>query len=188
MWTVSQKAMKSEGLSLSHLTPALALDLKMLTFLPELTAFAHALFNSLWPSWPGWASQMFIWRKVSPVRKVILPSQKGDPATQVTLLVEPTFCFYVNGTPRFLKRWLHQGSLGRGSSDPSTQNIFFQYKRELIWHQMTQQGNTFLTSCCPTHVFLGIFTFFFESCNNVVIIIFNYTLTLKKNVLFSNKQ
>ena len=72
---------------------------------------------------------MFIWRKVGPVRKVILPSQKGDSATQVTLLVEPTFCFYVNGSPRFLnkcmKRWLHQGSLGRGSSDPSTQNISF---------------------------------------------------------------
>ena len=181
--------MKSEGLSLSHLTPVFTRDLKMLTLLPELTAFAHALFNSLWLSWPGWTSQMFIWRKIGPVRKVILPSQKGDSATQVTLLVEPTFCFYVNGSPRFLnkcmKRWLHQGSLGRGPSDHSTQNIFFfRYKRELKWHHMTQQGNTFLTSCCPTHVFLGIFTFFFESCNNVVIIIFNYTFTLKKNVLF----
>ena len=132
----------------------------MLTLMPELTAFAHALFDSLWPSWSGWASQMFIWRKVGPVRKVIVPSQKGDPATQVTLLVEPTFCFYVNGSPRFLnkymKRWLHQGSLGRGSSDPFTQNIFFfdinGNSNDITWHS---SGINFLPVVVLHMYFLG---------------------------------
>lgn len=139
----------------------------------------------------GWVSQMFIWRKVTPARKVILPWQKGDPARQVTLLVERTFCFSrTHDSPRFLKkymkRWLPQGSLCGGMILLPRTFSFFRYKRDK--NDMTWQGNKFLTSCCPTHVFLGIFAFLFESCNNVVIIIFNYTLTLKKIVFFRNKQ
>ena len=45
-WTLSQKAMKSEGLSLSPLT-SVSMRLENVDLLPELTAFAHALFNSL---------------------------------------------------------------------------------------------------------------------------------------------
>ena len=38
-------------------------------------------------------AKVFIWRNVGPTRRVTQSSQKGDPARQVTLLEEPTFCF-----------------------------------------------------------------------------------------------
>ena len=35
-----------------------------------------------------------------------------------------------------MKRWLHQGSLGRGSSNSSTQNIFYEKNVYLLIHDL----------------------------------------------------
>ena len=63
-----------------------------------------------------WA-KVFIWRKVGPARRVTQSPKKGDPARQVTLLADPTFCFSCNKMPCFerkcMKSWLAQGSSGR---------------------------------------------------------------------------
>ena len=59
-------------------------------------------------------AKVFIWRNVGPTRRVTQSPQKGDPARQVTLLEEPTFCFSCNKMPCFerkcTKSWLAQGS------------------------------------------------------------------------------
>ena len=40
---------------------------------------------------PAGPVKVFIWRKVSPAKRVILPSKKGDSASRVSLQAEPTF-------------------------------------------------------------------------------------------------
>ena len=48
-------------------------------------------------------TQVFIWRKVGPARRVTLPSKEGDPSTRVTLLAKPTFCFSCKRFVKFCK-------------------------------------------------------------------------------------
>ena len=48
-------------------------------------------------------AKVFIWRKVGPARRVTLPSKKGDLVRQVTLPVEPTFCFSCKWFAKFCK-------------------------------------------------------------------------------------
>ena len=52
---------------------------------------------------PARRAKVFKRRKVGPARRVILPSQKGDPARRVTLLAEPTFCFSCKRFAKFCK-------------------------------------------------------------------------------------
>ena len=78
--------------------------------------------------------------KVGPARRVTLPSGKGDPPRQVTLLAQPTYCFSSNGSPRFvrkcLKIWLAQGSPGWRVT-PLSETTFLHINRALVcfWAQ-----------------------------------------------------
>lgn len=56
---------------------------------------------------PVGRAEVFIWRKVGSIRRVVPPLQRGDPPRQVTLVIEPidsqVFVSQVNGSLRYEK-------------------------------------------------------------------------------------
>ena len=51
-----------------------------MTPLPEPIAVAHSAFSDIFRDDTGGRAKVFIWIKVGPSGRVILQSQKGDPA------------------------------------------------------------------------------------------------------------
>ena len=82
---------------------------KTMTPFPERRVLTHALIVSPLTE----LTQLDrLWTKVSPARRVTLPSQKGNPDRWVTLLAEPTFSFSCERFVRVrkcMKNWLAQG-------------------------------------------------------------------------------
>jgi len=86
---------------------------KTMTPFPEPRVLTHALIVS--PLTELTRELGSLWRKVSPARRVTLPSLKGVPDRWVTLLAEPTFgfsCERFATVRKCMKNWLAQGISG----------------------------------------------------------------------------